>query len=105
VHGHRRRGADEAGLGGLAAGGYYLRGDPVVHVSSTSVVVLRAPDGHVVYVANGRDGLLFRDVSGRWQRLGFPVLNDAGEVVFDPPTRMPVAPRTDPTNLMAALFA
>lgn len=51
-------------------------GDPVVHLSSRSLVVHAAPGGQVVFVADGRDGLLYRDVHGGWHRLGVP---DSGE--------------------------
>jgi hypothetical protein len=70
-------------------------GDPAVHLSSVAVVMLPAPttergtreteapnaapvatggpgDRHVVFVANGRDGLLLRTADGRWRRLGVP---------------------------------
>ncbi|HEV7707093.1 MAG TPA: hypothetical protein VGP16_02750 [Asanoa sp.] len=46
--------------------------DPAEHLSSRSLVVHAVAGGHVVFVANGRDGLLYRGVGGTWQRLGFP---------------------------------
>ncbi|WP_182898230.1 hypothetical protein [Microbispora sp. H10830] len=39
---------------------------------SVAVAVQAVPGGHVVAVANGTDGVVLRDVSGRWRRLGFP---------------------------------
>lgn len=66
-------------------------GDPAVHLSSRSLVVHEVGDGHVVFVANGRDGLLYRDVAGGWHRLGSP---RGGEgYYFDPPPRLPTDPR------------
>ncbi|GAA4725371.1 hypothetical protein [Phytohabitans rumicis] len=40
---------------------------------SVAVAALPRPGGSVVAVANGRDGLLVRDGSGQWRRVGFPV--------------------------------
>ncbi|MEU6414833.1 hypothetical protein [Microbispora sp. NPDC046933] len=40
--------------------------------ASTAVAVQAVPGGHVVAVANGTDGVVMRDASGRWRRLGFP---------------------------------
>ncbi|MEW9534383.1 hypothetical protein [Microbispora sp. NPDC049125] len=37
---------------------------------SRALVVLTVPGGHVVAVANGTDGVVIRDTSGRWRRLG-----------------------------------
>jgi hypothetical protein len=51
-------------------------GDPAQHLSSLSLVVHSVPGGHIVFVANGRDGLLYRDVRGAWHRQGVP---DSGE--------------------------
>ncbi|WP_203832989.1 hypothetical protein, partial [Actinoplanes lobatus] len=39
---------------------------------SVELAVLDVPGGHVVAVANGRDGFAVRDVSGSWRRIGFP---------------------------------
>jgi hypothetical protein len=47
-------------------------GDPAEHLASRSLVVHAVEGGHVVIVADGRDGLLYRDVRGMWHRLGFP---------------------------------
>ncbi|GAA2384444.1 hypothetical protein [Dactylosporangium salmoneum] len=51
-------------------------GAPAEHLASRSVVAHPAGGGQVVYVANGRDGLLRRGPDGRWTRLGGP---DSGE--------------------------
>jgi hypothetical protein len=76
----------------MLARGYPDLGDPKVHLSSRSVVVHPTTGGHVVFVANGRDGLLFRNEEGGWQRLGFP---DSGEgcCFFTPPIRIPSEPK------------
>jgi len=55
---------------------YPALGDPAAHLASRSLVVHPVPSGHVVFVANGRDGLLYRNADGDWQRLGVP---DSGE--------------------------
>ncbi|BEL07245.1 hypothetical protein Q0Z83_054360 [Actinoplanes sichuanensis] len=41
-------------------------------LASVSLAVADVPGGHVVVVANGRDGFAMRDVDGRWARIGFP---------------------------------
>ncbi|GAA1541303.1 hypothetical protein GCM10009827_070940 [Dactylosporangium maewongense] len=63
---------------------YPRLGDPAQHLSSRSLVVHAVPGGHVVFVADGRDGLLYRDVRGAWHRLGSP---DSGEgcCYYEPP--------------------
>ncbi|HEY7223024.1 MAG TPA: hypothetical protein VH561_05335 [Micromonosporaceae bacterium] len=45
----------------LLAHTYPDLGDAAQHLSSRSVVVHATANGYVVFVANGRDGLLFRD--------------------------------------------
>ncbi|XVQ89043.1 hypothetical protein ACQP2K_16985 [Microbispora siamensis] len=47
--------------------------------ASTAVAVLPVPRGHLVAVANGRDGVALRDVTGRWHRLGFRGYDDLSE--------------------------
>ena len=47
-------------------------GDPAADLASLSLVVKAVDGGHVVFVANGRDGLLYRDVTGEWRRIGIP---------------------------------
>jgi hypothetical protein len=84
---------------------YYNSGDPALTVSSTSVVVLGAPGGHVVFVANGRDGLLYRDVGGAWHRLGTPRVITVGTgttSTFHPPTTLPIPPPSNPRLEVAA---
>jgi hypothetical protein len=41
------------------------------HFESQALVVIPQPGGHIVLVSNGDDGLLRRDVSGRWTRIGW----------------------------------
>jgi hypothetical protein len=76
-------------------------GDPAEHLSSRAVVVHATPRGTVVFVANGRDGLLYRSPAGDWQRLGFP---SSGEgVYFEPPLRTSIDPPVlDPTRPVVA---
>jgi hypothetical protein len=47
-------------------------------IDSTSLVVVGAPGGHRVIVADQEDGLLVRDPDGRWQRRGFTDLGGPG---------------------------
>lgn len=63
-------------------------GNPAEHLSSRSLVVHAVAGGHVVFVANGRDGLLYRDVSGAWRRLGSPASGE-GCCNYEPP--IPIA--------------
>lgn len=58
----------------MLAESYPRVGDPAEHLSSRSIVVHAVAGGHVVFVANGRDGLLYRDVHGAWHRLGSPAM-------------------------------
>ncbi|MEU7941801.1 hypothetical protein [Microbispora bryophytorum] len=51
---------------------------------SVAVTVLPAPRGHLVAVANGRDGVALRDVSGRWHRLGLRGYDDLSEQAATP---------------------
>lgn len=41
-------------------------------LGSEELTVLDVPSGHVVAVANGRDGFAIRDADGTWRRIGFP---------------------------------
>ncbi|MFI7708309.1 hypothetical protein [Nonomuraea sp. NPDC049480] len=51
---------------------------------STALDVQDRPVGHVVVVANGVDGILVRDESGTWRRVGWPNQAGAKEVDLDP---------------------
>jgi hypothetical protein len=64
-------------------------GDPAVHLASVALVVLPVAElaGHVVFVANGRDGLLHRTSGGRWQRLGVPTAAPTPHFAAPPPVR------------------
>ncbi|MBF9133477.1 hypothetical protein I0C86_31635 [Plantactinospora sp. S1510] len=46
-------------------------GDPEVYLSSLALVVQPTRAGHVVVVANGRDGVAVREPDGRWTRVEF----------------------------------
>ncbi|WP_204301779.1 hypothetical protein, partial [Actinoplanes campanulatus] len=51
---------------------------------SEQLAVLDVPGGHVVAVANGRDGFAVRDVSGSWRRIGFPTsIHDSAPVPIE----------------------
>ncbi len=51
---------------------YSALGDPAIHLSSRSLVALNGPRGIAVFVADGRDGVLYRNPAGQWRRLGVP---------------------------------
>ena len=70
-------------------------GDPATHLSSRSLVVHEVSTGHVVFVANGRDGLLRRDADGTWHRLGSPASGE-GCCYYEPALRI----ATDPPPLL-----
>lgn len=76
----------------VLAGSYPEVGNPAEHLSSRSVVVHPVAGGHVVFVANGRDGLLYRDVRGGWHRRGFPNSGE-GCCFYDPPVRLASEPQ------------
>ncbi|GGM57234.1 hypothetical protein ACFFX1_17400 [Dactylosporangium sucinum] len=67
-------------------------GNPEEHLSSRSVVVHAVAGGHVVFVANGRDGLLYRDVGGAWRRLGAPASGE-GCCYYEPALRVASDPQ------------
>ena len=46
--------------------------DPARELSSVALVVHATAGGHVVRVANGRDGFALRTADGQWRRIGFP---------------------------------
>jgi hypothetical protein len=54
--------------------------------SSMALAVQARPDGHVVVVANGVDGILVRDVAGTWQRVGWPGESEPRALDLDPET-------------------
>lgn len=54
-------------------------GDRTDRAQSMAVAVLPVPGGHLVAVANGRDGVALRDVAGRWHRLGLRGYEDLSE--------------------------
>ncbi|WP_344972946.1 hypothetical protein [Streptosporangium fragile] len=56
---------------------------------SAAVAVQRRPDGHVVVVANGNDGIAVRDTRGTWQRLGFPPSGEGFSADAAVPLRSP----------------
>lgn len=85
------------------AADYMPLGAPATHLSSTSVVVHEvAGGGHVVFVANGRDGLLHRSADGRWHRLGLPKGGE-GWYFAEPPRLASEPPPADPSWVVAAL--
>ncbi|MFG6194115.1 hypothetical protein [Nonomuraea sp. JJY05] len=51
---------------------------------SMALAVQARPGGHVVVVANGLDGILVRDVSGKWRRVDLPGSPEAGAVDLTP---------------------
>ncbi|MER7283596.1 hypothetical protein ABT369_55170 [Dactylosporangium sp. NPDC000244] len=89
----------------VLADGYPGLGDRAEHLASRSIVAHEVPGGHVLFVANGRDGLLFRDAGNAWHRLGAP---DSGEgcCFYTPVPRLSTEPAPfDPTWPAAALAA
>ncbi|TDD50825.1 hypothetical protein E1286_11495 [Nonomuraea terrae] len=46
--------------------------EPHDRLESVALAVQHRPEGHVVVVANGADGILVRDTSGDWRRVGLP---------------------------------
>lgn len=90
------------------AGAYPELGDRAQHLSSRSVVVRPSGRGHVVFAANGRDGVLYRDVAGRWVRLGEPQGAQNRYFAAPPPLRpgtgiaWPVASAAGSVVLLAA---
>lgn len=51
---------------------------------SMALAVQARPGGHVVVVANGLDGILVRDVSGEWRRVGWPGSPELSSVDLSP---------------------
>ncbi|WP_144119503.1 hypothetical protein [Catellatospora sichuanensis] len=86
------------------AAGYPALGDRAEHLSSRSIVVREVTGGHVVFVANGRDGLLYRSVNGVWHRLGIPRGGEGW--YFEEPSRLASEPPpADPSWIVAVLVA
>ncbi|GAA1408972.1 hypothetical protein ACFQZ4_16720 [Catellatospora coxensis] len=83
---------------------YPALGDRAEHLSSRSVVVREVAGGHVVFVANGRDGLLYRSVDGVWHRLGIP-MGGEGWHFEEPPRLASEPPPADPSWIVALLVA
>jgi hypothetical protein len=46
--------------------------EEISELASVALAVREVPGGHVVVVANGRDGFAVRDTAGQWRRIGFP---------------------------------
>ncbi|MBO3742556.1 hypothetical protein [Actinoplanes flavus] len=72
---------------------------------SVALAVLDVPGGHVVAVANGRDGFAVRDVAGNWRRIGFPTsTHDIAPVPLDEARSAGDFVETGPFALGFALF-
>ncbi|WP_433795749.1 hypothetical protein [Actinoplanes sp. CA-252034] len=71
------------------------------HLRSVALAVLDVPGGHVLVVANGRDGFAVRDEAGSWRRIGIPALPDDESPLDLPEADAPVM--TDDTPGIAAL--
>ncbi|MDW5323422.1 hypothetical protein [Plantactinospora sp. KLBMP9567] len=52
-------------------------GDPEVNLASLALVVQPAAAGHLVVVANGRDGAAVRSPDSGWARIAFPLYGDS----------------------------
>jgi hypothetical protein len=79
-------------------------GDPQSALASRCIAVHELDGGgHIVLVANGRDGLLRRDASGRWERLGLPA--GSGTTSAKAPTALRHQPDPFGHRVMAAVFA
>ncbi|MFI7130105.1 hypothetical protein ACIBQ1_30725 [Nonomuraea sp. NPDC050153] len=57
---------------------------------SMALAVQARPGGHVVVVANGLDGILVRDVSGAWRRVGWPGSPGYGAVDLSPESNVAI---------------
>ena len=73
--------------------------DVSTDLASRALAISARPGGYVVVVANGRDGLAVRDVSGDWRRTGMPP--DHGRS-YDPP--QPID-KTPGNLILAAVLA
>ncbi|MEW9555978.1 hypothetical protein [Nonomuraea sp. NPDC050783] len=56
---------------------------PPIAPASSGLAVQGWRGGHVVVVANGADGILLRDESGTWRRLGWPGASDDRDLDLD----------------------
>ncbi|MEQ4720248.1 hypothetical protein [Nonomuraea sp. B19D2] len=57
---------------------------------SMALAVQARPGGHVVVVANGLDGIMVRDVSGTWRRVGWPGSPGHGAVDLSPESNVAI---------------
>ncbi|MFC4072644.1 hypothetical protein [Actinoplanes subglobosus] len=73
------------------------------HLASVSLAVLDVPAGHVLVVANGRDGFAIRDETGSWRRIGFPALPEDEAPIALPAGDAPVMTDDTPGAAAAAL--
>lgn len=78
--------------------------DPVSDLSSVALTVSATDDGHVVLVANGRDGFVLRTADEQWHRIGFPTRN-VGLPHWDDPIRSTWAPYGVLWGLVAMILA
>ncbi|MFC4072646.1 hypothetical protein [Actinoplanes subglobosus] len=72
----------------------YGDSEHISDLTSRALTVQDVPGGHVVVVANGRDGFAVRATDGRWERIGFPAF---------PWDRAPLALPTGPDPLSRPL--
>ncbi|MFD1373017.1 hypothetical protein [Actinoplanes sichuanensis] len=80
----------------------YGDADSLGDLTSDGLAVLDGAAGHVVVVANGRDGFAVRDAIGRWERIGFP-RSDGGSVV--PPLSADPSPDPPSTALVITVIS
>jgi hypothetical protein len=73
------------------------------HIESEALAVLDVPGGHVLVVANGRDGFAVRDEAGSWRRIGFPAIPD-DEAPLDLPDRDAPMMKDDTPGAAALAF-
>ncbi|MBE1589129.1 hypothetical protein ACFPOI_35025 [Nonomuraea angiospora] len=57
---------------------------------SMALAVQPRPGGHVVVVANGLDGIVVRDMSGEWRRVGWPGSPEFSEVDLSPESNVAI---------------
>ncbi|MFC7483570.1 hypothetical protein ACFQX7_31100 [Luedemannella flava] len=73
---------------------YERLGDLDTQLSSRALVVVEQPDGFVVLVANGRDGLAHRGPAGVWARIGLGARVYTSTTYHETPPEIP-APASD----------